>query len=124
MQADARGPPDLEEHLYVNTQGLDAPEPEDSPKKDLFDMRMWAAWGAACCLMGEAQPHPHPYPHSLGDPWFDGGGSALPARSFESTGVGRGSPVCLLSEALSDGGGLDSAFRGANLTGEAHRCDG
>ncbi|XP_033052730.1 SHC-transforming protein 2 isoform X1 [Trachypithecus francoisi] len=47
VQADARGPPDLEEHLYVNTQGLDAPEPEvavllqpkDSPKKDLFDMR-------------------------------------------------------------------------------------
>ncbi|XP_072873301.1 SHC-transforming protein 2 [Chlorocebus sabaeus] len=47
VQADARGPLDLEEHLYVNTQGLDAPEPEDtvllqpkdSPKKDLFDMR-------------------------------------------------------------------------------------
>lgn len=101
MQADARGPLDLEEHLYVNTQGLDAPEsedtvllqPKDSPKKDLFDMRMWAAWGAACCLMGEAQPHPHP--HSLGDPWFDGGGSLLPVRSFKSTGVGRGSPVCL-----------------------------
>lgn len=44
MQADARGPRDYEDHLYVNTQGLDAPEllqPEDSPKKDLFDMRMW-----------------------------------------------------------------------------------
>uniref|UniRef100_A0A2R9CHI5 SHC adaptor protein 2 n=1 Tax=Pan paniscus TaxID=9597 RepID=A0A2R9CHI5_PANPA len=39
VQADARGPPGHEEHLYVNTQGLDAPEPEDSPKKDLFDMR-------------------------------------------------------------------------------------
>uniref|UniRef100_A0A2K6T9G2 SHC adaptor protein 2 n=1 Tax=Saimiri boliviensis boliviensis TaxID=39432 RepID=A0A2K6T9G2_SAIBB len=47
VQADARGPLDPEEHLYVNTQGLDAPEPEDtaplqpkdSPKKDLFDMR-------------------------------------------------------------------------------------
>ncbi|XP_004632959.1 SHC-transforming protein 2, partial [Octodon degus] len=47
VQADARGPRDYEEHLYVNTQGLDAPEPEDqvplqpedSPKKDLFDMR-------------------------------------------------------------------------------------
>lgn len=49
MQADARGPHDYEEHLYVNTQGLDALEledtsetplqPEDSPKKDLFDMR-------------------------------------------------------------------------------------
>uniref|UniRef100_A0A2K5RF52 SHC adaptor protein 2 n=1 Tax=Cebus imitator TaxID=2715852 RepID=A0A2K5RF52_CEBIM len=41
VQADARGPPEPEEHLYVNTQGLDAPEPEDtdSPKKDLFDMR-------------------------------------------------------------------------------------
>lgn len=44
MQADARGPRDYEDHLYVNTQGLDAPEllrPEDSPQKDLFDMRMW-----------------------------------------------------------------------------------
>ncbi|XP_023376245.1 SHC-transforming protein 2 [Pteropus vampyrus] len=42
VQADARGPRDYEDHLYVNTQGLDAPEslpPEDSPKKDLFDMR-------------------------------------------------------------------------------------
>ncbi|XP_050995815.1 SHC-transforming protein 2 [Acomys russatus] len=49
MQADARGPHDYEEHLYVNTQGLDAVEAEDtpeaplpledSPKKDLFDMR-------------------------------------------------------------------------------------
>ncbi|MEJ1269762.1 SHC (Src homology 2 domain containing) transforming protein 2 [Cricetulus griseus] len=49
VQADARGPRDYEEHLYVNTQGLDAIEPEDiseaplmpedSPKKDLFDMR-------------------------------------------------------------------------------------
>ncbi|XP_029398478.1 SHC-transforming protein 2 isoform X2 [Mus pahari] len=49
VQADARGPHDYEEHLYVNTQGLDAVELEDtaeaplqledSPKKDLFDMR-------------------------------------------------------------------------------------
>nr|KAF6482021.1 SHC adaptor protein 2 [Molossus molossus] len=42
VQADAQGPRDYEDHLYVNTQGLDAPEPlqlEDSPKKDLFDMR-------------------------------------------------------------------------------------
>ncbi|KAM5238632.1 SHC-transforming protein 2 isoform 2-T2 [Ctenodactylus gundi] len=47
VQADAQGPRDYEEHLYVNTQGLDAAEaedsvpslPEDSPKKDLFDMR-------------------------------------------------------------------------------------
>uniref|UniRef100_A0A8B9WJ20 SHC2 protein n=1 Tax=Bos mutus grunniens TaxID=30521 RepID=A0A8B9WJ20_BOSMU len=42
VQADARGPRDYEDHLYVNTQGLDGPEslqPEDSPKKDLFDMR-------------------------------------------------------------------------------------
>ncbi|ELV09308.1 SHC-transforming protein 2 [Tupaia chinensis] len=37
--ADTRGPQDYEEHLYVNTQGLDAPELEGSPKKDLFDMR-------------------------------------------------------------------------------------
>lgn len=51
VQADARGPHDYEEHLYVNTRGLDAvglgdtseapPQPEDSPKKDLFDMRAW-----------------------------------------------------------------------------------
>uniref|UniRef100_A0A8C6AE01 SHC-transforming protein 2 n=1 Tax=Monodon monoceros TaxID=40151 RepID=A0A8C6AE01_MONMO len=42
VQADPRGPRDYEDHLYVNTQGLDGPEtlqPEDSPKKDLFDMR-------------------------------------------------------------------------------------
>ncbi|KAL6056860.1 hypothetical protein STEG23_003264 [Scotinomys teguina] len=49
VQADTRGPHDCEEHLYVNTQGLDTMEPEDfseapllpedSPKKDLFDMR-------------------------------------------------------------------------------------
>ncbi|XP_026336607.2 SHC-transforming protein 2 isoform X1 [Ursus maritimus] len=42
VQADAKGPRDYEDHLYVNTQGLDAPEAlqlEDSPKKDLFDMR-------------------------------------------------------------------------------------
>ncbi|KAI4569733.1 hypothetical protein MJT46_007027 [Ovis ammon polii x Ovis aries] len=44
VQADARGPRDYEDHLYVNTQGLDGPEPlrpEDSPKKDLFDMLWW-----------------------------------------------------------------------------------
>lgn len=44
VQADTRGPRDYEDHLYVNTQGLDAPDvlqPEDSPKKDLFDMRTW-----------------------------------------------------------------------------------
>lgn len=67
MQADARGPRDYEDHLYVNTQGLDAPEPlqpEDSPTKDLFDMRMWgraslAGGGHALCTLwsdGEAQP--------------------------------------------------------------------
>ncbi|XP_004778199.1 SHC-transforming protein 2 isoform X2 [Mustela putorius furo] len=42
VQADTRGPRDYEDHLYVNTQGLDTPDvlqPEDSPKKDLFDMR-------------------------------------------------------------------------------------
>ncbi|XP_037680195.1 LOW QUALITY PROTEIN: SHC-transforming protein 2 [Choloepus didactylus] len=39
VQADTRGPHNYEEHLYVNTQGPDAPEPDDSPKKDLFDMR-------------------------------------------------------------------------------------
>nr|XP_031529690.1 SHC-transforming protein 2 isoform X3 [Vicugna pacos] len=42
VQADARGSRDYEDHLYVNTQGLDGPEPlqpEDSPQRDLFDMR-------------------------------------------------------------------------------------
>ncbi|NWV14853.1 SHC2 protein, partial [Ptilonorhynchus violaceus] len=49
LQADghALGPRDYEEHMYVNTQSLDAWEPElvahgaaeESPKKDLFDMR-------------------------------------------------------------------------------------
>lgn len=70
VQADARGPRDYEDHLYVNTQGLDAPEslpPEDSPKKDLFDMRTWGQAGlreggghapGTCSLPGEAQPPP------------------------------------------------------------------
>ena len=55
VQADARGPRDYEDHLYVNTQGLDGPEPlqpEDSPKKDLFDM---SKWGQAS-LLEEAGP--------------------------------------------------------------------
>ncbi|NXV79146.1 SHC2 protein, partial [Atlantisia rogersi] len=49
VQADSHplGPRDYEEHMYVNTQSLDAWEPEvaargvpeESPKKDLFDMR-------------------------------------------------------------------------------------
>lgn len=55
VQADAKGPRDYEDHLYVNTQGLDTPEAlqlEDSPKKDLFDMRMWGPPS----LRGEATP--------------------------------------------------------------------
>lgn len=67
VQADAKGPRDYEDHLYVNTQGLDAPEAlqlEDSPKKDLFDMRMWgppslrgeAMALAARGLLGAARP--------------------------------------------------------------------
>ncbi|XP_052658170.1 SHC-transforming protein 2 [Harpia harpyja] len=49
LEADGHplGPRDYEEHMYVNTQSLDAWEPEaaargaleESPKKDLFDMR-------------------------------------------------------------------------------------
>uniref|UniRef100_A0A493TSA1 SHC adaptor protein 2 n=1 Tax=Anas platyrhynchos platyrhynchos TaxID=8840 RepID=A0A493TSA1_ANAPP len=48
LQADGHplGPRDYEEHMYVNTQSLDTREPdaacgapEESPKKDLFDMR-------------------------------------------------------------------------------------
>lgn len=72
VQADARGPRDYEDHLYVNTQGLDAPEPlqpEDSPKKDLFDMRMWGQ----ASLRGEAMPH---------NLWSDGGGPALSPWDF------------------------------------------
>ncbi|KFP72071.1 SHC-transforming protein 2, partial [Acanthisitta chloris] len=41
LQADSQalGPRDYEEHMYVNTQSLDTWEPpEESPKKDLFDM--------------------------------------------------------------------------------------
>lgn len=67
VQADTRGPRDYEDHLYVNTQGLEAPEPlqpEDSPKKDLFDMRTWGQASlrgeamplATCGLVGEVQP--------------------------------------------------------------------
>lgn len=72
VQADTRGPRDYEEHLYVNTQGLDAPEPEDlvppqpedSPKKDLFDMRTlgpgWGApagwWGYSASSLGPGNP--------------------------------------------------------------------
>ncbi|KAK2086760.1 hypothetical protein P7K49_032667 [Saguinus oedipus] len=67
VQADARGPPYPGEHLYVNTQGLDAPEPEDtvplqskdSPKKDLFDMRPRrrppALWGELNMQSGQAR---------------------------------------------------------------------
>lgn len=66
VQADARGPRDYEDHLYVNTQGLDGPEglqAEDSPKKDLFDMRKLgqasltreAKSCAICGLMGDAK---------------------------------------------------------------------
>ncbi|XP_051495956.1 SHC-transforming protein 2 [Apus apus] len=49
LEADSHplGPQDYEEHMYVNTQSLDTWEPEleacgaleESPKKDLFDMR-------------------------------------------------------------------------------------
>uniref|UniRef100_A0A8I5R9W8 Uncharacterized protein n=1 Tax=Papio anubis TaxID=9555 RepID=A0A8I5R9W8_PAPAN len=91
VQADARGPLDLEEHLYVNTQGLDAPEPEDSPKKDLFDMRPFedalklhecsvAAGMTAAPSLGDQWPNPHPPgplwpPRGLlrQEPWYHGG---------------------------------------------------
>lgn len=69
VQADARGPQDYEEHLYVNTQGLDAMEsedmfetpllPEDSPKKDLFDMRAWLVpcltWDCMGAVLGNPE---------------------------------------------------------------------
>lgn len=69
VQADARGPHDYEEHLYVNTQGLDVMEsedmfeapllPEDSPKKDLFDMRAWPVphltWDCMGAVLGNPE---------------------------------------------------------------------
>lgn len=68
VQADARGPRDYEEHLYVNTQGLDAIEPEDiseaplmpedSPKKDLFDMRAWPVPHLTWDCMGKILGNP------------------------------------------------------------------
>lgn len=74
VQADARGPRDYEDHLYVNTQGLDAPEPlqpEDSPKKDLFDMRMW----------GQASLRGRVHTCHL---WSDGGSPASSSGDFPS----------------------------------------
>ncbi|XP_004595745.2 SHC-transforming protein 2 [Ochotona princeps] len=64
VQADAQGPRDYEEHLYVNTQGLDAadagPEQlEDSPKKDLFDMRPFEeALKTHPCALADRWPSP------------------------------------------------------------------
>lgn len=80
VQADAQGPRDYEDHLYVNTQGLDALEllqPEDSPKKDLFDMRMWGQVSLRgrppVVLIGEVQPPPLGT-RFLGTPQVDVGG--------------------------------------------------
>ncbi|NXP81472.1 SHC2 protein, partial [Ramphastos sulfuratus] len=68
LQADSHclGPRDYEEHMYVNTQSLDAwqPEvaargvPEESPKKDLFDMRPFedALKLHECIAGGSASP--------------------------------------------------------------------
>ncbi|NXA42645.1 SHC2 protein, partial [Eudromia elegans] len=39
LQADAQGPRDYEEHMYVNTRSLEGRAGPDSPKRDLFDMR-------------------------------------------------------------------------------------
>ncbi|XP_054038113.1 LOW QUALITY PROTEIN: SHC-transforming protein 2 [Rissa tridactyla] len=68
LQADGHplGPRDYEEHMYVNTQSLDAWEPEaaargapeESPKKDLFDMRPFedALKLHECIAGGSASP--------------------------------------------------------------------
>ncbi|PKU41069.1 shc-transforming protein 2 isoform x1 [Limosa lapponica baueri] len=66
LQADGHplGPRDYEEHMYVNTQSLDAWEPEaaargvpeESPKKDLFDMRQGSVEGAAVVVQGGTIP--------------------------------------------------------------------
>ncbi|KAB1259384.1 SHC-transforming protein 2 [Camelus dromedarius] len=94
VQADARGPRDYEDHLYVNTQGLDGPEPlqpEDSPQRDLFDMRPFedalrlhecsvAAGTAAAPLPVEDQWAQPPDPRPIApteeqlrqEPWYHG----------------------------------------------------
>ncbi|KAM4657382.1 LOW QUALITY PROTEIN: SHC-transforming protein 2 [Amazona ochrocephala] len=68
LQADGHplGPRDYEEHMYVNTQSLDAWEPEasaargvpeESPKKDLFDMRPFEdALKLHECIVGSSSP--------------------------------------------------------------------
>uniref|UniRef100_A0A8C9MRJ8 SHC2 protein n=1 Tax=Serinus canaria TaxID=9135 RepID=A0A8C9MRJ8_SERCA len=69
LQADSHslGPRDYEEHMYVNTQSLDAWEPElvahgaaeESPKKDLFDMRPFEdALKLHECIAGGASSPP------------------------------------------------------------------
>ncbi|XP_077047519.1 LOW QUALITY PROTEIN: SHC-transforming protein 2 [Agelaius phoeniceus] len=69
LQADSHtlGPRDYEEHMYVNTQSLDAWEPEllahgtaeESPKKDLFDMRPFEdALKLHECMAGGASSPP------------------------------------------------------------------
>ncbi|RLV88186.1 hypothetical protein DV515_00015573 [Chloebia gouldiae] len=69
LQADSHtlGPRDYEEHMYVNTQSLDAWEPElvahgaaeESPKKDLFDMRPFEdALKLHECIAGGASSAP------------------------------------------------------------------
>ncbi|CAN8201509.1 unnamed protein product [Coccothraustes coccothraustes] len=69
LQADGHslGPRDYEEHMYVNTQSLDAWEPElvahgaaeESPKKDLFDMRPFEdALKLHECIAGGASSPP------------------------------------------------------------------
>lgn len=80
VQADAQGPRDYEDHLYVNTQGLDTLEllqPEDSPKKDLFDMRMWgqvSLRGEATCGPDRGGPASSPGTFPLGTSQVDVGG--------------------------------------------------
>ncbi|XP_054147068.1 SHC-transforming protein 2 isoform X2 [Melozone crissalis] len=69
LQADSHtlGPREYEEHMYVNTQSLDAWEPElvahgaaeESPKKDLFDMRPFEdALKLHECIAGGASSPP------------------------------------------------------------------
>ncbi|NWR25772.1 SHC2 protein, partial [Emberiza fucata] len=69
LQADSHGlgPRDYEEHMYVNTQSLDTWEPElvargaaeESPKKDLFDMRPFEdALKLHECIAGGASSPP------------------------------------------------------------------
>ncbi|PKK17598.1 SHC (Src homology 2 domain containing) transforming protein 2 [Columba livia] len=96
LQADGHtlGLQDYEEHMYVNTQSLDAWEPEvvargmpeESPKKDLFDMRPFEdALKLHECIAGGGTSPP------IEDQW-----PSPPTRKYVLTGMHSGQPKHLL----------------------------